>query len=91
MTVDLKKLAPAQKEALAADMSRRGVKFLPSQAARRVVDPEAAKLAPLSATVRMKAKRAANRAAADKQAAAQKEKAAIPAAEKAPKPEKAKK
>lgn len=73
MTVDLKNLAPNQQTALNSEMIRRGVKFLPSQTARRVVDPEAAKLPPLSAAVRYKAKRTASREAALKQAAVQKD------------------
>lgn len=71
MTFDAKTLTAEQKATLSAECAARGVKFLPSQAARRLLDPKAASsLKILGATRRDKARRVASRAAAQKQAAA---------------------
>lgn len=87
MTQAVKDLTASQQASLAADMAKRGVKFLPAQAIRRVVDAEAAKLPALGATRRAKAKRVLTRDAAIKQAAAAKDAAAAKeAAPKTPKP-----
>lgn len=71
MTFDAKTLTADQQATLSAELAVRGIKFLPAQAVRRVVDPKgSATLKVLGSTRRDKARREANRAAAQKQAAA---------------------
>ena len=62
---DVKKITDEQKALLDAELAKRGVKFLPAQAARRVVEPSAG-LKVLGASKRAKSARSAKMAAAAK-------------------------
>jgi hypothetical protein len=79
MTFDAKKLSDDQAAKLSTELQARGVKFLPGQAVRRLLDPAAGALNVLGSARRDKARKIANRAAAQKQAAA----AAVPSPAKA--------
>lgn len=76
MAIDIKALNPTEAKALSAELARRKVKFLPRQAILRAVDPAGAKMSPLGASVRDKAKRIAARDSAIRQAATAKDAAA---------------
>lgn len=68
MSLDAKTTTPEQSVKIAEELSRRGLKFLPKQALRRVVeDPKG--LSVLGSTRRRKAARLASRELAAKQAA----------------------
>lgn len=68
--------APARNEKIAAEMIARGVKFLPSQATRRIAEPSAS-LKVLGSARRNKAAKIAARELAAKQAATAKAAAAV--------------
>lgn len=61
-SIDTNALSADQKAKLSADLAARGVKFLPGQAVRRVVDPTAKGLEALGAKKRAKARLTALRA-----------------------------
>lgn len=66
MTFDAKKLNLEQQSKLSGELALRGVKFLPGQAVRRLLDPQAGPLKVVGSARRAKTRRAAIRAAAQK-------------------------